>query len=236
MANLLPPNATELERNVANVNAVIADLPAPLRDLVNPDTCPARLLPWLASTLSVDAWNDAWTDAQKRAVIKASFLVHQRKGTVAAVRAALGAIDLGVTLTEWWQETPPATPHTFRLDVEITTKGITEQEIDFLDGQVNSVKPVRSHFTTRLNAHTTLQFGIACLAYSGETTKILPFNVRQIDAELVASVTAVGFQDWMTTTIYPSTVDIIEAQPIQNVHALAWQDWMTTTISPKVEQ
>ncbi|MGZ7142707.1 phage tail protein I, partial [Streptococcus pyogenes] len=45
---LLPGNATELERNATQALAQIERVPIPLRDLWNPDTCHAELLPYLA--------------------------------------------------------------------------------------------------------------------------------------------------------------------------------------------
>lgn len=203
MANLLPPNSTELERNLATVTATIGELPAPLRDMVNPDTCPTALLPWLASWLSVDAWDNTWTEAQKRAVIKASIRVHRRKGTVASVREILQATGSDVTLVEWWQEEPRSTPHTFRIDVEIEDRGIDEKTLQTIETQVSSVKPVRSHFTTRMIGRTRAaqKYGIATV--SGENTVVLPYSLTQIEAEHAKQIYAVGYQDWMTTTIYP---------------------------------
>jgi phage tail P2-like protein len=203
MANLLPPNSTTLERNLATVGAIIGDLPTPLRDLVNPDTCPAALLPWLASELSVDTWDNAWTEAQKRAVIKASIRVHRMKGTVASVREILQVTGADVELVEWWQEEPRGTPHTFRLDVEIEDRGINEATLESIERQVASVKPVRSHFTTRMIGRTTAAQRYGIITVSGETTEVLPYSLTQIDAIPAMQFHAVAYQDWMTTTIYP---------------------------------
>lgn len=161
--NILPPNATPLERNAAAVGSVIGNLPTPLRDLVNPDTCPVKLLPWLAWSVRVDAWDDAWTEAQKRAVIKSAYQVHKQKGTVASVEAALTALGVTADLVEWWQENPPATPHTFRLDLDTEYMDLTDSFAASIERQVSAVKPVRSHFTVRYMATSrpVLQIGIA---------------------------------------------------------------------------
>lgn len=203
MANLLPPNSTELERNLAAVMAPIGDLPTPLRDLIKPDTCPAALLPWLASELSVDTWDNAWTEAQKRAVIKASILVHRRKGTVSAVREVLQATDADVNLVEWWQEQPRGTPHTFRLDVEIEDRGIDEETLISVERQVASVKPVRSHFTTRLIGRTRGKLYIGAIAVSGETTEVLPFTLTEAEAPHGLLRIGAGWSMYCTTTVYP---------------------------------
>lgn len=92
-ATLLPPSATAFERALdQSAGARIAALPSLVASLWNADTCPAILLPYLAWALSVDEWNDDWGEDWKRAVIKESRLIHQQKGTLAAIRRALAAI------------------------------------------------------------------------------------------------------------------------------------------------
>jgi hypothetical protein len=49
-------------------------------------------LPWLAWALSVDEWDETWTEAQKRETVAASYAVHSKKGTPYAVRHALEAL------------------------------------------------------------------------------------------------------------------------------------------------
>lgn len=203
MANLLPPNSTTLERNLAAVMARLGDLATPLRDLVNPDTCPADLLPWLASWLSVDTWDVSWTEAQKRAVCKASISVHRKKGTVGSVREILQATAADVNLVEWWQETPRGTPHTFRLDVEIEDRGIDEATLQSVERQVTSVKPVRSHFTTRLIGRTKGKLYIGAATVSGETTTVYPFALTEVEAPHGLLRIAVGSSAHCTTTVYP---------------------------------
>ena len=65
--------------------------PLPIAHLWNPDKCPLAFLPWLAWALSVDTWDAAWPEAEKRAVIKASANNHRKKGTPWAIRTALEA-------------------------------------------------------------------------------------------------------------------------------------------------
>lgn len=91
MSKLLPPNSTPLERALANVAARISNIPVPITSIWNADTCPLNLLPWLASALSVDDWDDTWPEAMKRATIAASLEIHRTKGTVQAVMTALAA-------------------------------------------------------------------------------------------------------------------------------------------------
>ncbi len=85
---LLPPNATATEKNIEAATARVGSMAVPVRDLWNPQTCPASLLPWLAWALSVDNWDKYWDEATKRSVIAASISVHYKKGTVGAVKEA----------------------------------------------------------------------------------------------------------------------------------------------------
>ncbi|MFZ2972307.1 MAG: phage tail protein I [Ferribacterium limneticum] len=91
--DLLPPSSTPLERAIdRTAGARFAALPAVVASLWNAQTCPPAILPWLAWAMSVDEWNEQWGVDKKRAVIAESRLIHQQKGTVAAIRRALTAI------------------------------------------------------------------------------------------------------------------------------------------------
>jgi phage tail P2-like protein len=147
MANLLPPNATQLERNIAEVNSRLGDLPVPLRDLRIPADAPAAWLPWLADSLSVDAWQPSWTDSQKRASIASSIKVHRLKGTISAVREALGALGLRIQVQEWFQMEPRGEPYTFRLIVTADQVGYNKATLDKVQNVVNDAKNLRSHMS-----------------------------------------------------------------------------------------
>lgn len=148
--SLLPPNATRVERAIEVLSRALEDIPSPLRDLVNPETCPSRFLPWLAFTLSVDTWNPNWSDRVKRNLIATSMDLHQRKGSAASVRAVVQAFGGQIALREWWQMDPPGEPHTF--DMVLTVGGddgaTASQEFieEVIDG-VARTKPARSWFT-----------------------------------------------------------------------------------------
>lgn len=146
-SRLLPPNATRLERATADATARISDVPRPLHDLWDPDTCPAALLPWLAWTLSVDEWSSTWTETQKRAAVAAALSVQRRKGTVGAVRRALGALGFGVRITEWFQVDPPLPPYTFGVELEIAQAGASQAEVAKAMSVVRATKNLRSHLT-----------------------------------------------------------------------------------------
>lgn len=147
MADLLPPNATLLERNVAQVNARISALPVALRDLYRPETCPSNWLPWLANNMSVDAWQPEWTESQKRAAIASSIKVHRLKGTISAVREALGALGLQIEVQEWFQLIPRGQPFTFRLLITADQVGYDMATLAKIENVVNDAKNLRSHLS-----------------------------------------------------------------------------------------
>lgn len=148
MSSLLPPNATNTERAIEATTERATSLPVPLRKLWNPDTCPADLLPWLAWALSLDSWKSYWPEAVKRQRIKQAVEIQRKKGTAYSVRTVVASFGGSLTLKEWWQQDPPATPHTF--DILLTVGGgvpaTAEYQQDIID-EVTRTKPVRSHFT-----------------------------------------------------------------------------------------
>lgn len=99
--SLLPNNSTPFERELEGAVSRISNVPMPLRDVWNPATCPAYLLPWLAWALRVNEWDSNWPEATQRAVIASSASVHRIKGTVASIKSALAAAGYpGATLIE----------------------------------------------------------------------------------------------------------------------------------------
>ena len=96
-ALLLPPNATKLERDLADlISQALSVLDAPIeaiKTLKNPLTCPVAFLPWLAWARHVDVWSDAWSEERKRQVVAESYATHAIKGTLASVNRVL--VDAG---------------------------------------------------------------------------------------------------------------------------------------------
>lgn len=199
---LLPMNQTPLEAALARatVPRVSPDVIATLWDA---DRCPIRLLPWLAWALSVDEWDEIWDEATQRRVIAASIDIHRKKGTVAAVRAALTCLGHTGRLVEWWQMVPPGMPHTFQADVEIGNRGIDDAAVLAIDRQIYSVKPARSHYTLRLVGRSDLSAHVACATLSGEMVTVEPYQITEISTSPLAWRISAGLQSYGTTTIYP---------------------------------
>ncbi|WP_110969292.1 phage tail protein I [Pseudomonas huaxiensis] len=145
MSSLLPLNSTLLERAIEAANHDHPDLP--LRTLYNPDTCPAHMLHQLAWAWSVDRWEESWSEAVKRSVIRSAFYVHTRKGTIGALRRVVEPLGYLIEVLEWWQTHPEGVPGTFALQVGVLDQGITEEMYAELTRLIDDAKPVSRHLT-----------------------------------------------------------------------------------------
>lgn len=144
-ASLLPLNSTPLEQALAQVSMEKAALPNVLRRMISPDTCPVALLPWLAIQRSVDRWDPNWSEAIKRKVIKDSFEIHKRKGTVSALRQVVEPFADLIDITEWHQLEPMGEPGTFSMSLALFESGLSEQGLADLERMITDTKPISRH-------------------------------------------------------------------------------------------
>lgn len=166
---LLPHNATPLERAIANTMAeVLAQVEMGARLVWDIDNCPAALLPWLAWTYSVDAWDDKWSEEQQRQVIKNSVDVHRYKGTIGAVKAAIGALGLDAQVQEWFNQLPPGEPYTFKLIIDSQQVGVSQLQFMRLLETVQSAKNLRSWLAeVEMTITSTANLRLAAVASVG---------------------------------------------------------------------
>ncbi|MBC4373128.1 phage tail protein I [Klebsiella pneumoniae] len=170
-----------LEQRAAAACASISDLSVPLRDLWNPWKCPVKFLPYLAWAFSVDRWEETWSETEKRQAVSDAFWIHQRKGTVAAVRRVIEMLGYSMTLQEWWEVADPA--GTFRLEIDLNDIGITEPMIKELERIIGDAKPVSRHILQlklSVSAYGTEYVGAAIT--DGEVTAVYPQGYRPDDA------------------------------------------------------
>ncbi len=203
MNSLLPPNASVLERATEGaINDSIESIPVPVRDLWNPERCPAALLSWLAWALSVDNWNSDWPENIKRTVIAQPIEVHRRKGTIGALRRALSALGHGVSVSEWHQY--GGRLYHFRLNIELKDRGLSEAEQSEILLTAKQAKNVRSWLEALiiyLTGYGNLHYAIAIL--SGDICTVYPYTVTQLDQHTSIPVFAIGVYGVETTTLYP---------------------------------
>lgn len=145
MSDLLPYNATDQERALANTIARISDVPVIVREVWNPDTAPASVLPWLAWAFSVDDWDTNWTTEQKRNVIKQAVYSQRIKGTIGAVTRQLAALGYDIQIVEWFQQDPPGQPYTFDVYITASQYPLTTRDYNKVLEVIETNKNLRSH-------------------------------------------------------------------------------------------
>ncbi len=187
MSDLLPPNSTATERALAEAMASLGELPVPVRDVWSAETIPARYLPWLAWAYSVDEWDTAWQEDQKRATVKQALAVQRQKGTIGAVRDALGALGIYVQVREWFQLSPPGDPFTFELYVEASQTPVNLEGIRAVEGVVAATKNLRSHLAQiRLRARCESRVHVGAVLCIGQALTLNNY-VTEADRLLMAS-------------------------------------------------
>ncbi|HCM7226987.1 TPA: phage tail protein I [Klebsiella aerogenes] len=172
--SLLPPSASGFMRCTEKGTESISAIPVDLRKLWNADECPVDLLPYLAWALSVDRWDKNWSEQTKRQVIKASWLVHRQKGTIAALRRVVEPFGFLLRVIEWWQS--DETPGTFRLEIGVQEQGITEESYLELERLIDDAKPRSRHLTglsISLQVAGDMYVGASC--YQGDTLTVYPY-------------------------------------------------------------
>lgn len=179
--SLLPYSASQFMRRTETATARINDIPVNLRQLWDPDECPAGLLPYLAWALSVDRWDKDWSEQTKRAVIKAAFIVHRKKGTISALRRVVEPFGYLLRVTEWWQI--GGEPGTFSLDISVQEQGITEETYLELERLISDARPLSRHMiglSIQLQSTGALFCQAGC--YIGEELTIYPYTPEVIEA------------------------------------------------------
>lgn len=180
MKSLLPLNSTQLER--AMEATFFEKTIIPLRTLYNADTCPVHLLPHLAWAWSVDRWDYRWTEATKRAAIKASYYIHKHKGTIGALRRVVEPLGYLIEVMEWWQTVPLGVPGTFALKVGVLDTGITEEMYQELERLIDDAKPVSRHLTgLAISLETRGDMYIGVSLYDGDEIDVYPPVMRDIE-------------------------------------------------------
>lgn len=147
--SILPVSASRAERVVdSTAGDMLAEIAVCLiRYVKNPDLCPTELLPWLAWEMSVDTWNEHWTEAEKRAAIKRAAYIHRHRGTKAALNESLADSPFRSQIVEWYEQTPPGEPYTFRLNVEQKDLPVLMSDHQDLKHAVLRAKNLRSWFS-----------------------------------------------------------------------------------------
>ncbi len=178
MLNLLPHNATALERLAAEALAQIERAPIPLRQLWNPSTCPVALLPYLAWAFSVDRWDSTWPERVKRQVIRDAYLVHSHKGTLSALRRVVRAHRLADRHPRVVAANPCRRARHLRKSPSTSATTVsTKRPCSSLERLLDDVRPVSRHLTRldlRITPDILARHGLATI--DGDTLQISPWK------------------------------------------------------------
>lgn len=183
MSNILPPNATKLERDLyETIEGRLNELSVPTDTLWSPKNCPVQFLPWLAWQLHIDNWDNNLAESQKRELISKSVKIHKHKGTRGSLEDVLNSFNLGLDIKEWFEY--GGNPYYFKIIVDIFERGIDENTLDLVRKLVNGYKNTRSRlevFSILLTA-TSKQPYIASTAQVGKIIMAEPY----LDSELTS--------------------------------------------------
>ncbi|MEI7367017.1 phage tail protein I [Pectobacterium sp. 1950-15] len=172
--SLLPVGSSDLEIAAAKACAELSRTPIPLRQLCDPDSCPPRLLPYLAWAFSVDRWDEKWPEIIKRQAIKDAWFIHRHKGTVGALRRVVEPLGYLIRITEWWQN--GGEPGTFRLDIGVQDSGITEETFFEMERLIADAKPASRHLLgLNINLDTQGAAYVAALSYDASELTVYPY-------------------------------------------------------------
>lgn len=116
----------------------------------NIDTLPEPILRMLAWENRVygPEWRLASTIEEKRALVKGSFELNKRRGTRWAVERIFELLNLRAVIAEWWEPGENGDPATFRIAIlDVSDRGILEEELELLDQLIYIYKPLTRHNT-----------------------------------------------------------------------------------------
>lgn len=136
-AEALDPSLQEVSRNV--------DIPS---IYVRINSLTSEQLDHMAAEWDASVWRQSWPIQIKRRILNNVILEKRKRGTLGAVKKAIETIASFTSLTEWWQETPKGTPHTFKVIASLNNyEGVLESDLqEDLFGLIDDAKPVRSHY------------------------------------------------------------------------------------------
>lgn len=154
LSQLIPENLVE----DSNVKASADALDPSLHDVsekvdipsiyLRLDSLTSEQLDHMAAAWDASVWRQSWPIQIKRNVLNTVILEKRKRGTLGAVKKAIETIGQYTSITEWWQETPKGTPHTFKVIASLNNyEGVLESDLqEDLFGLIDDAKPVRSHY------------------------------------------------------------------------------------------
>ncbi|EMI9071349.1 phage tail protein I [Acinetobacter baumannii] len=174
MKSLLPPNATDLEKKLAEIGSDAFNLPS-IKLAKDVDHAPSDFLAYLAWERQVNYWRDEWPDALKRHIINQAISQHKIKGTPAAIKRALEPFGFEVKLIEWFQMDPPGKPGTFALELDLVGKELSEETYHEVNRLVEDSKAATRHVSNvQISSNPVLYINTAIALQDAVTIECMP--------------------------------------------------------------
>jgi len=138
---LLPPTETDTLKSLDV--AYRSMIPAHTKSIdLNPMTCDAKLLPYLAQCVQVLYWDDLWSESEKRRFVRDAREVHRHIGTPYALAKMFESLGIRATLKEWYEY--GAEPYHFSVDLSLEQKEIYPELVANLRKYITVYKNVRT--------------------------------------------------------------------------------------------
>lgn len=169
------------------------------------DVVPPQVLPHLADqfhVMGLEGWRYARNEQEQRELIKRAIELHRYKGTPWAIEQVLVTLNLSGRVSEWFEY--GGTPYRFRVDIELTDRGIDETTYDALVDLIREYKNKRSRLdalTVALSNRSPVPV-IAAAILSGEVTTIYPLQLDGVEQAGPVFI-GTGLSTIEITTIYP---------------------------------
>ena len=208
-ALLLPPPLAGDERFQAlgQLAARISDIDLSPLLVYLVDTVNASALPNLAEQLHIlgEGWQFARDDDERRRLLKRAIELHRYKGTRWAIQQVLETLALSGQISEWFQY--GGQPYYFKINVDLSTRGIDEATFDALVALITEYKNVRSHLELLTLSLTNVSQvpAIAATTLCGELATVYPYELTELNQ--VSQVPSFGIGHWSVETVwvYPRT-------------------------------
>ncbi len=179
----LPPSASKMERVMEQVFwEELVLIERDIRNFYDPYQCRVDLLPYLAWEMSVDYWDENWSEQTKRDVIAASNPIHTTKGTRYALDKSIESIrDDGLSVTEWFDDEVNLAPGFFRVNLEARNSDIDESTVPQIYTAVNNAKNTRSHLESiSITSQIQNPINIGVLSRMGLAIRSGPWRTENI--------------------------------------------------------
>lgn len=141
-----------------------------------------EILDELAWQFHVDYYENSLSIEKKRELIKNSMRWHRIKGTPEAVEKVSNTVFGRTKLKEWFEY--GGNPYYFSMDIDITDRGASPQELVKLDDLINAYKNTRS-WVDVLNIYYSVKGPIyySLATIQGESMTVYPWSPKDIESK-----------------------------------------------------